>query len=365
MPEVFDRLRRVAVDDILAAWIGGVGVLPTVSVPIAEARGAVAAEPVVAPRPMPATAIALVDGRGVIAAETFGASPYAPADVSQSLAVRAGDPVRLPFDAVAVADDVTATAAEVAVAPGTNLRRAGEDALAGSLLVDAGERLGARAVAMLADAGVDVIAVRRPRIRVVASPNAAAQPAIDLLESLLGCCGARLHLVQPDAMAEIGLAAVDLVLLVGGLAIGEADAAFQAATRSPGWRPIGRPALRPGETVVAGWLGGTPALIVPSRLDDVLATALALACPLLDWLAAARPVPAAKTLPLTGKLVSAIGMSELALVAETGDGGGFDPLAVGSLGARALIRATHWGLIGPESEGSSADSRFAAWPLPT
>ena len=363
MPEAYDRLRRVAVDDILTAWIGGVGVLPPVSVPIAEALGAVAAEPVVAPGPMPATAIALVDGRAVIAAETFGASPYAPADVSQTQAVRAGDPVRPPFDAVAPADDVTATAAEVAVAPGTNLRRVGEDALAGNLLVDAGERLGARALAVLADAGVDVIAVRRPRVCVVAS--AAPHAALDLRASLLGVSGACLRFARFDALPEPGPAAVDLVVLIGGFAIGEADAAFQAAARSPCWRPIGRPALRPGETVVAGWLGATPVLVVPSRPDDMLATSLALVHPLLDWLAAARRVPAAKTLPLTGKLVSAIGFSELALFAESGDGGAFDPLGVGSLGARALIRASHWGLIGPESEGCDTDSCFAAWPLLT
>ncbi|MDR3493549.1 MAG: hypothetical protein P4L82_03010, partial [Ancalomicrobiaceae bacterium] len=135
MADAYRQLRRVAVDDILTAWIGAIGVLSPVTVAIAEARGAVAAEPVIAPGPMPAAAIALADGWAVIATETVGASPYAPTELTQSLAVMAGAPVRPPFDAVALADDVTATAAEVAVAPGTNLRRVGEDAPAGSLLV--------------------------------------------------------------------------------------------------------------------------------------------------------------------------------------------------------------------------------------
>ncbi|TBW38422.1 molybdopterin-binding protein [Siculibacillus lacustris] len=363
MPEAAGFVPRIAVAEVVAAWIAGTAPLAARSLPLAEAAGAVAAEPVTAPGSLPASAIALIDGRAVMALETLGASPYAPAELSRSLAVAAGDAVPPPFDAVAATDEGTATTADVALGPGTALRRSGADAGAGTVLIPAGTRLGARALAIAAAAGLGSLSVRQARV-VLAADGGGDDPVIALVRGFLAARGVVTTVV---ALAEAGTASAlepDLMLLFGGAAIGATDPALNAAVAAPGWRAIGRPALRPGETQIAGRIGGAPALVLPSRVDEALAAGLALIAPLLDARARAAPDPRATVRPLARKLVSAIGWTELALFAAVPDGGAWEPLGVGLLPAATLVRATHWSLLPPESEGHDAATPHAADPWP-
>ena len=112
--------------------------------------------------------------------------------------------------------------------------------------------------------------------------------------------------------------------------------------------------------MVAGRIGATPALILPARADDALAALLALIAPLLED-APADPALSDETRPLARKVVSAIGFSEVVLLAEVADA--WEPLAVGAFGTPAMIAATHWHLLSPESEGLDAAAPLAARPL--
>lgn len=363
MPEPALPERRRAVADLLAAWTGGLAPLVPRSLPLAAARGGVLAEPVTLAAPLPAAAVALVDGRAVIADETFGASPYAPAVLGRSRAVAAGEPVPPPFDAVAAVDEADAVSAGVALAPGANLRRIGADAAAGTVVLPVGTRLGARALAVAEAAGIVSIAVRRGRaVIALAAPTSDGEVAT-LCADLLAAHAVAATIVPLESLAA-AVAEPGLVLALGGAAIGAGDPAWRAVATAPGWRPLGRPALRPGDGAVAGWLGASPALVLPARPDDALALALALVLPLADALTGAATCDRADRRPLARKLVSTVGLAELALVAATTDGDGWEPLGVGTLGAAALAGATHWALVPPESEGCAAGLPFAAHPWP-
>ncbi|NLH83027.1 MAG: hypothetical protein GX458_19615 [Phyllobacteriaceae bacterium] len=361
MPDRSFPTTRVAVADVLARWRAEAPPPGEAEVPLPEAIGAVVAHDVATAAPVPATAVALIDGRAVIAAETFGASPYTPADLSRSLEVAAGDPVPPPFDAVAAADEGTATTADVALAPGTELRRVGTEATAGTRLATAGTRIDARLAAVLATAGIPRVQIATPPVLLVVDPeDETAGVVAGFLAGRIAARGTAAVVVSPERADRASERPWRLALFLGGRAIGGHDRAWIAATASTGWRTIGRPALRPGETMVAGRIGATPTLVLPARVDDALAALLALIEP---WLDDGRTDVAAdaETRPLARKMVSAIGFSELALVAERD--GAWDPLAIGTFGAAAVAAATHWHLLSPESEGIDAAAPLAARPL--
>ncbi len=362
MPETAPPSLRVCVAEVLARWRADAPPLPVVIVPLADARGAVLAEPLIADRPSPAVPIARLDGRAVIAIETSGASPYTPTDLSASHPVRAGDPVPAPFDAVAATDEATARTAEVAIAPGTNLRRIGEDAPCGDLLLAAGSRLGARELAVAAAIGRETLAVRRGRAVIGTGDADARLPAV--LAGLLTAHGFVAPIVGLAEAATIAERGVDLAVFFGGEAIGAADPGWHAAFGDARRPAYGRPALRPGENAVAGRIGPSPTLVLPSRLDDVVATALALLLPLVEAATGAEPTTGGDRRPLAGKLVSAIGFTELALLRPTADGGGWTPLAVGAIGIAAIAGATHWTLLSPGREGFDAATPLDARPWP-
>lgn len=355
MPDLSGDVRRRAVADVLAAWARDAGPLAPVEVAPAEAVGASLARPLVAPAALPPDAVALLDGLALRAAETIAAAPYSPAELTASRAVAAGEGVPTPFDAVAPvarADEVDA-----AVAPGANLRRPGEDATTGAVLVAAGGRFGSRAQAVAMAAGIDRIAIRRARVRVARLDGGTDDAIAALIARLCAIHGAEVDVSSLAAVADDA----DLVIVLGAAAIGTADVAAVAAALP--WRPFGPVALRPGETMLAGRVGRAAALLLPGRADAALAAGLALIAPHLDHLHAASPSPA-KTLPLQRKLVSAVGVSELALLAETPDGAAWRPLAVGAPDLAALAGATAWALLPPESEGRAAGELFAAHSLP-
>jgi molybdopterin molybdotransferase len=363
MPETAPPSDRVSVTEILARWEAAAAPLPAREVSLADALGAVLAEALITAEPLPHAPIALLDGWAVIAVETAGASPYTPAELSAARAVRAGDAVPPPFDAVASAEEASPTATDVPLAPGANLRRTGEDAPAGSPLLAAGTRLGARTLALAQTAGRRVLTVRRGRA-VIGVDGDDDAPLVAMLRGFLAAHGFAPRVVGLAEAAAVAAEGVDLAVFLGGAAIGAGDPAWRAAFADARRPVFGRPALRPGEGVIAGLIGPSPALVLPSRLDEGLAAALALMLPLVDRATGATSDETVDLRRLTGKLASAVGYTELALLRSTPDGVGWAPLAIGSIGAAAIAGATHWTLLPPGSEGSDAGKPLAARPWP-
>jgi hypothetical protein len=134
-----------ALDEATALLLAGIATVAPCSLPLGEAIGCVLAAPLVAPAPAPPCSVARWDGWAIGAADTFGAGPYAPAVLPMPpLLLQPGDALPQGTDAVLPPPDLLRDGplAQVlnAVAPGTGVRAAGEDAAAGTPLRRRGMR---------------------------------------------------------------------------------------------------------------------------------------------------------------------------------------------------------------------------------
>lgn len=315
----------------LALWLGDARRVAPRSCAPAEAVGCVLAEDVRAPRTVPERPRARRPGVAVAAADTVGASPYAPAPcLAPPLVVAAGDPLPAGCDAVLPADalsDGPIPEIQAEVAPGTDIRRAGAEAHAGDVLIDAGRRLRAADAAALAALGRETVAVRTPRVRL---------EGVAALTPIVAALGGKVVSGEADLVLAVG--AVEGAALVDGLA------------------------LRPGETTrLARTPDGVPVAILPALDSDALGAALALLPPALAALTGAEPLPA-RPARLAAPLTSTVGLAEIALLSRDGDA--HAPLGIGDLTLATFARADAFTLVSPESEGHAAGESIAAWMLP-
>ncbi|MGP9819323.1 molybdopterin-binding protein [Salinarimonas sp. NSM] len=320
----------------LARWLDGVRPVAPIACAPEDAIGAVLAQDVVARGDVPATALARRAGFAVAAADTIGASPYAPAACAMPPArIAAG--AALPPGCDAILPEGALSEGPIAelmaeVAPGTDVRRAGEDARAGVPILRAGHRLRASDATVLAVLGVETVAVRRPRVRLDGVATMAP-----LVASLGG---------------EVAEGEADLVLARGGDAHGGGEPVVADGL-----------ALRPGETArLAREARGALVAHLPALESDALGAALALLPHALADLAGGAPA-ATTPVRLAAPVTSTVGLAEIVLLVREADGR-FVPLAVGDLGLAAFARADAWALVPPEAEGYADGAILDARPLP-
>jgi molybdopterin molybdotransferase len=330
------------VEQALARLLDGLGPVGTQEIALAEAAGLVLAEPLIVPEPVPRAAIALRAGFALAAADSFGASHYSPMSLPRlPQPVAAGEALPAGTDSVVEAEALTILRgrAEIAepVTPGAWARRAGEDAAEGAILCRAGARLRPHQAAAARLAGVTMARIRQPRVALLGS-----DPSLDLVAAFVRLRGAAL--LDPED-------GPDLLVGVDGPGALPAGAHLVA----------GALALRPGELARLARLGATPIVLIPPQPDAALALALTIILPVLDHLADAGPEPAPHPAPLSRKITSTIGFTEIALLARTGEG--WAPLAVGDLPLGAIAAADAWLAIPAGLEGYPAGHPVAALPL--
>jgi molybdopterin biosynthesis enzyme len=290
------------------------------------------------PAAIPDRARALRAGYAVSSRDLVGVSSYAPLIVADPpLLVQPGDPLPPGSDAVLPLDGLSRTGLLVeivaAVGPGENAVRAGEDGRLGEIIAPAGGALHANAALAAAAAGLLEARVRKPRLRIL-SARASGVPG-----SLLARAGFDVTEGALDPIGKWGEADLTVVLT---------DRPLELAAL--GVRPIAAGlALRPGDATGVFLRGSHPVLVVPERLDALLAVTCALLKPLAAHLTGRKPEPCWRRAPLTRKLASSIGLMEIALLREAN--GGLEPLGLGSLSLPAIGLAEGWIAIPPESEG--------------
>jgi molybdopterin biosynthesis enzyme len=326
-----------------------------------------------APAARPAAATALCDGWAVASDDTLDAGGYAPAVLSlPPRRVDAGAPLPAGYDAVAPLDVIVlrggAAEALASVAPGEGVLAAGADVQAGLPLRLAGERLRIIDSALLAAAGLQRAAVRAPRIRLVRACS--GEPSIGggygWLANALAAAGASVVTdaegdVPPDQMeAAFHHEASDAILVVGGTGCGTPDTSVLALKQSGrvAFHGVG---LLPGETAAFGTVAARSVLLLPSRIDAMLAAWLALGRPWLMRLAGARDDDRIGMAQLLRKVTSPLGIAEIVPVRRQGSDA--EPLASGYLSLAALARADGWLLVPPESEGYPAGAQVPVRPL--
>ncbi|MPV38635.1 molybdopterin molybdotransferase MoeA [Georgenia subflava] len=295
-----------SVQEHLAACLAAVGPLPPLEVVLPDAVGCVLAEDVLATGDLPVADLAAIDGYAVRAADVADAGPSAPTTLRVIDELRAGavDPIHLvPHTAVRIASGAplpveadavvpveqtdfgsAQVAVRTAVAAGENVRRRAEDLRHGEIVLPAGERVGARQIALLAGVGRGRVSVHpRPRVVIVSvgdelvEPGRAAAPGQvydanghALATAVQDAGGATYRVAAvPDTRAELRetledqLVRADLVLTTGGLSYGANDTVKEVLG------PLGtvrfdNVAMWPGRQLGVGHVGdGTPIFALP------------------------------------------------------------------------------------------------------
>jgi putative molybdopterin biosynthesis protein len=310
--------------DALAAWrsaLADAAALQVTTIERRDLRGAhghVLARDVYALQPSPPFRCAAMDGYAVRAAATVGATPdapavlpadaYAPIDTGQYLddAWDAVLPVEL------TAPDPHGMAATAAVAPGANVRAAGEDVPGGRRVLERGRRLTPFDVALAASCGHAALDVHAPpRIAILPTgeelrpagselaPGESIESNSIMLAGLAGDAGAHALTLpsaqdDPVAIRAAVLAAVDhcdLLLLLSGSSRGRRDHAA-AVLAGLGALVVRGVAQRPGHPVLLGVVGSTPVIGVPGYPAAAAQTWSAFALPIVAKLAGLREAPA-------------------------------------------------------------------------
>ena len=299
-------LRAISVDEavaLIAARISAVdGIAP---VPLHRADGRVLAADLIAPLPLPLFTNSAVDGYAVSSADLHadaetilpvagriaaGAAARPALVRGHAMRIFTGAPLPDGADTVFMQEDVAVAADGRVTLPrglhrGANVRVAGEDVAAGTVVLRNGIRLRPQEVALAAALGQTHLAVRR-RIRVavastgdeVVSPGAvrSASQLFDanrfMLMALLqrlGCDVSDLGIL-PDHRARIAdalkaaAAAHDLILTSGGVSTGEEDH-VRAGIESVGRLVLWRMAIKPGRPVAMGVVDGTALIGLPGN----------------------------------------------------------------------------------------------------
>jgi len=277
------------VDSYLAAILSVIRPLAPRELSLAGADGAVLTSDVTAAWPLPPFDNSAMDGYAVLASDVAAAAPGTPVILPVRGEVPAGDTrahqlvpgsclrimtgALLPAgaDAVVPVEWTDGGTERVTIsqpaAPGNAVRRAGDDAAPGDLLLPAGTRLGAAAIGLLAAAGQGSATGRpRPRITVISTGNELAEPGSPVAPGQIwesnsfmlaaaarqiGCAARRLPIVRDDtdavlAAIESALPAADLLVTSGGVSMGGEHDVVKAALQRLGTVRFTKVAMQPG-----------------------------------------------------------------------------------------------------------------------
>lgn len=359
-----------SLESALAEVLDGVFPAALTSVPLAQARGRIAAEMAGLASPLPERNKAVIDGWALRSLDLAGASSYSPVPLMTTpVRVEAGDALPDGCDCVLEANLVDC-AGPIAQAfadaiPGEGTRRSGEDIAAGRPATIAGRPLSATDLLVARAAGFEAVAVRSPNVRLI---DVAAIDGnlltVKFVAELLRAAGASVSVgtAARDARSiadTLDAHSCDLTVTVGGTGFGRSDATAEALSMRGALIARGL-ALRPGRTAAIGKLVALPIIALPGAPDQAFAVYHALLQPILDRLAG-RTGRFGTVLPLARKISSAVGIAEIALLRQ--EKSAWLPLGVGDLSLDHLRIADAWLAIAGDSEGYAAGMPVEAFPL--
>ena len=259
-------------------------------VALPESRGRFLARALRADRALPPWDNSAMDGFAVRAADlaaapvalpvagsvTAGDGPDAILPAGATLRIMTGAPIPRGADAVVIREDVDDRGGSVRfpapVAPGQNIRRAGEDLEPGSEVMEAGAAIGAGEIGVLAALGRARVEVgRRPQVAVLCTGDelcpighepgpgqifSSNEHALAAQVAEAGGVVARAELVPDDrARTEAALVAAlacDVVVTSGGVSVGDRDHVREALAGAGVTIDFWKVAMRPGKPVVFG-----------------------------------------------------------------------------------------------------------------
>lgn len=302
----------------LAQILEGISLLPPCTVPLEEALNRFAAEDFFASLSLPAFDNSAMDGYAVIAKTSQPGRPLRvigeqPAGIDRGLRVWDGETIRIftgaPIpdgaDAVVMQEETDCDAATVTlkekVEAGEFIRRRGCDLAEGQKIVAKGEKIRATLAALLASQGVSQLAVGgRVNAAILSTGDEIVPPGRPLqggqiyesnsalLKGLSLICGASVVATEHvrddesslrDAMKR--LSTHDVLIITGGVSVGEHDL-VQSVLRQIGGRvDIWRVAIKPGKPFLHGQVGDCKIFGLPGNPVSAFVTFLKLVRPAL------------------------------------------------------------------------------------
>jgi molybdopterin molybdotransferase len=347
----------------------------TETVPLRDAAGRWAVEPVAARRTQPAADLSAMDGYAIrfadlpgpfrLIGESAAGHPFA-GKVGAGETVRISTGAALPegADTVLVQEEARRGGESVHLAgegpahQGRNVRLRGLDFREGDLLFAAGARITPARLALAATGGHATLPVnRRIRVATLATGDELVPPGVptsglDLPESntlMLSALLADLPVepielgIVPDRLdvlrATFANIRADLVVTTGGASVGDHDLIRPALEAAGGTIDYWRIALRPGKPMLAGRLGEAIVLGLPGNPVSSFVTALLFVRPLIAAMAgAADPLPPTAT-AILGEDLPANGARTDYLRAELRNGRAFASTIQDSSMLATLARA--------------------------
>jgi molybdopterin molybdotransferase len=318
--------------DALAHLLSQVPAPPVAeSIPVAAALGRVLAEPVHAALDVPAYDNSAMDGYALNTRDVTGAGVVLP--VSQKIAaghpgtelapgtaarIFTGAPIPPGANAVVMQENTEARdgGVEIVQVPraGENIRLRGHDIARGNIVLEAGQRLRAQDLGLLASLGVEHIAVRRAlTAAIVNTGDEVVAPGAELnagqlydsnsytlagLLQGLGFTVRKLGIVADtpaatDAALQQAAGEADIIITTGGVSVGAEDHVRGAVERL-GQLSLWKLAIKPGKPFAFGEVAGKPFFGLPGNPVAVFVTFVLLVRPYILRMqgAAAMQAPA-------------------------------------------------------------------------
>ncbi len=197
-------------------------------------------------------------------------------DAGEAIRIFTGAPLPTGADAVVMQEDVEVAGGIITlhegVEPGENVRRRGGDVCAGQILLRRGEVLTPARLGLLASQGIPEVPIHaRPLVQIVTTGDELVEPGAPLLPGEIynsnspmlqaavaraGAIGAASHAIDnPEILRETlsrALAAADLVVVAGGVSVGERDYVKETLTELGVETEFWRVRVKPGKPFLFG-----------------------------------------------------------------------------------------------------------------
>ncbi|MCL2563781.1 MAG: molybdopterin biosynthesis protein [Oscillospiraceae bacterium] len=329
---------------------------------------------------------AAMDGIAVISTRTRGAGESTPLTLGTGdyTAVDTGDPIRPPYDAVIMAEDLQEAAdngviIRAAAAPWQHVRPVGEDIVQGEMILPSGHTIRPMDIGVLLSGGITELSVRtRPKVAIIPTGTEMVEPGADMPDGGIIESNSRMieALVRhgggeptrfapvPDEYERIKSTLQEcarqfnMVLIIAGTSAGREDYTVHAL-RDLGEVAVHGVAMKPGKPTILAVVDGKPVIGVPGYPVSAYLAYETFAMPVLRSLSgfAAEDTPLVQA-TLARKLVSSLKHREYVRVkvGKVGERLIASPLARGAGAAMSLVRADGFCVIDRNSEGMNAGS---------
>lgn len=383
-------LKTTPVEEALDKYISAINYstnfeLQTEIISTYDALGRITAEAIFAKCSSPMFNAAAMDGVAVVASKTKYASEREPLVLTLGedyKIVDTGDPIKSPYDAVIMAEDVIEVDDEhikiMESVPGwQHVRPVGEDIVAGEMILPSNHQIRAVDIGVLLAGGIlEIPVLAKPRIGIIPTGTEIIKPYEnpkegDIIDSNSGMfaglameqgCVPKIYDIVPDVYEQIkntvmkALDENDLVVVNAGSSAGTEDY-ISSILAELGEVVIHGVAMKPGKPVILAVVEGKPVIGLPGYPVSAYLAFDTFVTPVINKMfkASAKSKNLVKAI-LAKRLISSLKHREYVRVKAGYVGGKLvaSPLARGAGAAMSLVKADGFCIIPQNSEGLEA-----------